>query len=91
MLTPLGSVAAIFLYALTDDPWVLVALQALDGIGAGIYGVVIAVICADLTRFGSQGLVAGVEKRERDRSGMAQPSPLPLTGELAGVHRPVVI
>src|SRR5262249_40965369 len=34
----------IFLYSLTSDPWVLVALQALDGIGAGIYGVVIAVI-----------------------------------------------
>jgi predicted MFS family arabinose efflux permease len=28
----------------------LVALQALDGIGAGIYGVVIVAICADLTR-----------------------------------------
>src|SRR5207237_5015548 len=40
----------IFLYSLTDQPWVLVALQALDGIGAGIYGVVVAVVCADLTR-----------------------------------------
>jgi MFS family permease len=40
----------IALYALTDDPWVLVALQALDGIGAGIYGVVIVSMCADLTR-----------------------------------------
>jgi predicted MFS family arabinose efflux permease len=29
---------------------VLVALQALDGIGAGVYGVVIVAICADLTR-----------------------------------------
>jgi MFS family permease len=29
---------------------VLVALQALDGIGAGIYGVVVVVMCADLTR-----------------------------------------
>ncbi len=53
----------IFLYSLTDRPWVLVALQALDGIGAGIYGVVIAVICADLTRgkgrFNAlQGLIA---------------------------------
>ncbi|MBI1917402.1 MAG: MFS transporter [Planctomycetes bacterium] len=53
----------IFLYSLTSDPWVLVALQALDGIGAGIYGVVIAVICADLTkgtgRFNAlQGLIA---------------------------------
>ena len=40
----------IFLYSLTTDPWVLVALQALDGIGAGVYGVVIVAICADLTR-----------------------------------------
>jgi MFS family permease len=40
----------IFLYTLTQDPWMLVALQALDGIGAGIYGVVIVAICADLTK-----------------------------------------
>jgi MFS family permease len=40
----------ILLYSFTQEPWVLVALQALDGIGAGIYGVVIAVMCADLTR-----------------------------------------
>ncbi|HTU25892.1 MAG TPA: MFS transporter [Pirellulales bacterium] len=39
----------IFLYSLTDQPGMLVALQALDGIGAGIYGVVIVAICADLT------------------------------------------
>ena len=40
----------IILYSLTRDPWMLVALQSLDGIGAGIYGVVIVAICADLTR-----------------------------------------
>ncbi|HEX4146557.1 MAG TPA: MFS transporter [Pirellulales bacterium] len=40
----------IFLYSLSDDPWMLVALQTLDGIGAGIYGVVIVAMCADLTR-----------------------------------------
>jgi MFS family permease len=40
----------IFLYSLTEDPWMLVALQALDGIGAGIYGVVIVALCADLTQ-----------------------------------------
>jgi predicted MFS family arabinose efflux permease len=40
----------IFLYSLTQDPWVLVALQTLDGIGAGVYGVVIVAICADLTK-----------------------------------------
>jgi MFS family permease len=40
----------IVLYAFTDSPWGLVALQTLDGIGAGIYGVVIVAICADMTR-----------------------------------------
>jgi MFS family permease len=40
----------IFLYGLARSPAALVALQALDGIGAGIYGVVIVAICADLTR-----------------------------------------
>jgi MFS family permease len=53
----------IALYSLTDSPWMLVALQTLDGIGAGIYGVVIVAICADLTRgtgrFNAlQGLIA---------------------------------
>jgi MFS family permease len=40
----------IFLYSLTKDPWMLVALQSLDGIGAGIYGVAVVATCADLTR-----------------------------------------
>jgi len=40
----------ILLYSLTTDPGVLIALQALDGIGAGIYGVAIVAMCADLTR-----------------------------------------
>jgi MFS family permease len=40
----------ILLYSFSSDPWELVALQVFDGIGAGIYGVVIAVICVDLTR-----------------------------------------
>jgi MFS family permease len=53
----------ILLYSLTDSPWTLVALQTLDGIGAGIYGVVVVAICADLTRgtgrFNAlQGLIA---------------------------------
>jgi MFS family permease len=40
----------IFLYSLTTNPGVLIALQALDGIGAGIYGVAIVAMCADLTK-----------------------------------------
>ncbi len=55
--------ARIALYALTKDPWVLVALQALDGIGAGVYGVAVVAMVADLTkgkgRFNAlQGLIA---------------------------------
>jgi MFS family permease len=40
----------IFLYTLAGNPSTLVALQALDGIGAGIYGVAVVAMCADLTR-----------------------------------------
>jgi MFS family permease len=53
----------ILLYSSTNSPWMLVALQTLDGIGAGIYGVIIVAMCADLTRgtgrFNAlQGLIA---------------------------------
>jgi MFS family permease len=41
--------ARIFLYSLATSPRALLALQALDGIGAGIYGVVIVAMTADLT------------------------------------------
>ena len=37
-------------YALVHSPAALVALQTLDGLGAGIYGVVIVSMSADLTR-----------------------------------------
>ncbi|HVC96659.1 MAG TPA: MFS transporter [Pirellulales bacterium] len=40
----------IFLYSLAQTPATLVALQTLDGIGAGIYGVAAVAMCADLTR-----------------------------------------
>jgi MFS family permease len=40
----------IALYALSDDAGLLVALQALDGIGAGVFGVTAVAICGDLTR-----------------------------------------
>ena len=40
----------VFLYTLAGKPSTLVALQALDGIGAGIYGVAVVAMCADLTR-----------------------------------------
>jgi len=40
----------IFSYALVSRPQDVVYLQALDGIGAGIYGVAVVAFCADLTR-----------------------------------------
>lgn len=38
------------LYTLTSDPYLLVGIQLLDGIGAGIFGVVSVLVVADLTR-----------------------------------------
>jgi MFS family permease len=38
------------LYTLTSDPSLLVAIQMLDGIGAGIFGVVSVLVIADLTQ-----------------------------------------
>ncbi|MBI0476169.1 MFS transporter [Sphingomonas sp. MA1305] len=51
------------LYTVSDDPYWLVGVQALDGVGAGIFGALFPVIIADLTdgtgRFNvSQGAVA---------------------------------
>ena len=38
------------LYTFSDDPFYLVAVQCLDGIGAGIYGALFPLVIADLTR-----------------------------------------
>jgi len=38
------------LYTLSDDPWWLVAVQVLDGVGAGLFGALTPMITADLTR-----------------------------------------
>ncbi len=51
------------LYTVFNDPWWLVGVQALDGVGAGIFGALFPVVIADLTkgsgRFNvSQGAVA---------------------------------
>ncbi|WP_380815917.1 MFS transporter [Sphingomonas hylomeconis] len=53
------------LYTVSNDPWWLVGVQALDGIGAGIFGALFPVIVADLTkgsgRFNvSQGVVSAI-------------------------------
>jgi MFS family permease len=38
------------LYPLSDDPWWLVGVQLLDGVGAGIFGALFPLVVADLTR-----------------------------------------
>jgi MFS family permease len=38
------------LYTLTQDPHALVAIQLLDGVGAGIFGALFFIVVADLTR-----------------------------------------
>jgi MFS family permease len=38
------------LYTLSDNPYYLVAVQLLDGVGAGVFGVVGVLVIADLTR-----------------------------------------
>ena len=38
------------LYTVADRPFTLVAVQCLDGVGAGIYGALFPVVVADLTR-----------------------------------------
>ncbi|KQQ31373.1 MFS transporter [Methylobacterium sp. Leaf123] len=38
------------LYTLSDNPFYLVAVQCLDGVGAGIYGALFPIVVADLTR-----------------------------------------
>jgi hypothetical protein len=52
-----------FLFTLTDSPFGVVAIQLLDGVAAGIFGVISIIIAADLMRgtgrFNfAQGLVA---------------------------------
>jgi hypothetical protein len=51
------------LYTLTDNPYFLVGVQSMEGIGAAIFGVVSVLVIADLTsgtgRFNfTQGVVA---------------------------------
>jgi MFS family permease len=65
-LTAFGFLAARgVLYTVSNDPWWLVGVQALDGIGAGIFGALFPVIVAAFTkgsgRFNvSQGVVSSV-------------------------------
>jgi MFS family permease len=64
----------IVLYSLADRPGMLVALQALDGIGAGIYGVAIVNVCADLTRGkGGFNTLQGVMATAQSAGGVCGP------------------
>jgi MFS family permease len=38
------------LYTLTQNPYALVSIQVLDGVGAGIFGALFFIVLADLTR-----------------------------------------
>lgn len=38
------------LFALTDNPWAVIGIQLLDGVSAGIFGVIAIVIASDLMR-----------------------------------------
>ncbi|WP_246282482.1 MFS transporter [Paraburkholderia caffeinitolerans] len=38
------------LFALTDNPWAVIGIQLLDGVSAGIFGVIATVIASDLMR-----------------------------------------
>ena len=38
------------LYTLSDNPWWLLTVQSMDGVGAGLYGALMPIIVADLTR-----------------------------------------
>ena len=38
------------LYTLSDDPWWLLAVQTMDGVGAGLFGALFPIIVADLTK-----------------------------------------
>lgn len=49
------------LYTLTDDPTALIAIQLLDGVGAGIFGALFFIVVADLTKgSGRYNLAQGV-------------------------------
>ncbi|MBW6396418.1 MFS transporter [Roseomonas sp. HJA6] len=38
------------LYTLSDNPWWLLSVQLLDGVGAGVFGALFPIVIADLTR-----------------------------------------
>ena len=73
-----------FLYTLSDDPFFIVAVQLLDGIGAGIFGVLWITVVADLTKgTGRYNLTLALSRR---RKASARPSAMSRLG--VGRKRP---
>ena len=77
------------LYTLTNSIYLLVGIQVLDGIGAGIFGVVSVLVIADLTR-GTGRSYAGRDRDGRGNRRGAQPnhcrshcSPLQRSGRIS--------
>lgn len=71
------------LYTLTDDPILLLVIQSLDGIGAGLFGVLFPVMIADLTRgTGHTNLALGVSSMVWGGAAAASHA---LAGTIAGV------
>ena len=66
------------LYTLTANTGALVAIQILDGVAAGIFGVVSVLVIADLTRgSGRFNLTLGAIGTAVDACPLAAPPPLP--------------
>ena len=68
------------LYTLTDDPRLLVAVQLLDGVGAGIFGVVGVLVIADLTK--GTGRFNMMQGTLATATGLGAAASLYLTGEI---------
>jgi MFS family permease len=63
------------LYTLSSNPYILVSIQILDGIGAGIFGVLSVLVVADLTRgTGRFNITNGTISTA---TGIGQPSAMP--------------
>lgn len=74
-------------YSLVGTPAALVYLQGLDGIGAGIYGVAIVALCADLTRGkGGFNTLMGLAATALAAAGVAGPLVSGLLVQHLGFH-----
>lgn len=63
----------IWLYTTTSNTTTLLAIQAFDGLGAGVYGVLIALICRDLSKGQGFNLLVGVAQTALAIGGLIGP------------------